>query len=207
MFQGAATLPAAAAAAWLGGVVIALPLAAGARLVRDDGTAPGLLVAAAAIAFGFGVLCLQARSTHRRNPPLRAFWRAGALALIAATLALPVGDGLLAGVLAIGVALPLLTCGMQLEIAAFLGWIDLHRRCGRGTRLPSVQRLLPDADRWRVLVSFLAVAVLLPAAVQWPSSWLVQAAALALIGSRVMLWRTLRGVRHRSTQFLAGTAA
>jgi hypothetical protein len=207
MFQGAATLPAAAAAAWLGGVVIALPLAAGARLVRDDGTAPGLLVAAAAIAFGFGVLCLQARSTHRRNPPLRAFWRAGALALIAATLALPVGDGLLAGVLAIGVALPLLTCGMQLEIAAFLGWIDLHRRCGRGTRLPSVQRLLPDADRWRVLVSFLAVAVLLPAAVQWPSSWLVQAASLALIGSRVMLWRTLRGVRHRSTQFLAGTAA
>jgi hypothetical protein len=207
MFQGAATLPAAAAAAWLGGVAVALPLAAVARLAHADTTLPRLVAAAAAIAFAFGVLWLQARSTHRRNPPLRAFWRAGSLALIAATVALPVGDGLLAGVLAIAVALPLLTCGMQLEIAAFLGWIDLHRRCGRGTRLPSVQHLLPDADRWRVFAAFLAVALLLPAAVQWPSWWLAQAASIALIGSRVMLWRTLRGVRRRATRFLAAAGA
>ncbi|WP_395683242.1 hypothetical protein [Dokdonella sp.] len=207
MFQGAATLPAAAAAAWLAGVATALPLASITRLVRADRATPYLVVVAATVAFAFGVLWLQARSTHRRNPPLRAFWRAGTLALLAATIALPVGDGLLAGVLAIGVALPLLTCGMQLEIVAFLGWIDLHRRCGRGTRLPSVQRLLPNRERWRVLACFLAVALLLPAAVQWPSSWLAAAAALALIGSRVMLWRTLRGVRHRATRFLAEEVA
>ncbi|MFM2289586.1 MAG: hypothetical protein RL684_2729 [Pseudomonadota bacterium] len=206
MFQGTATLPAPVQATWLGGVGLLLPLASAAWLAAGQGAPLRLLVALAALAFALVVLALQARTPHPRNAPLRAFWRAGALALLAAAAALLAGHGLLAGVLGIAVALPLLTGGMQLEIVAFLGWIDLHRRCGRGVRLPGVQRLLPEADKWRVLGLFLAVALLLPASLLWPSDGLVRAAALALLASRALLWWTLRGVRRRAAQFLAGVS-
>ncbi|HEY6942994.1 hypothetical protein, partial [Dokdonella sp.] len=207
MFQGTATVPGPVLAAWLGSVAFGLPLAAAVRLAHAHDFALRMLLAGLAIAFALGVLWLQARAPHARNAPLRAFWRTGSIALGAAAFALALGHGLFAGALAVAVALPLLACGMQLEIAAFLGWIDLHRRCGRGTRLPPVQRLLPDADRWRVLAGLLAVALLLPAALLWPSSPLVQASAVAIVASRALLWWTLRGVRRRAARFLADADA
>ncbi|HEU4664903.1 MAG TPA: hypothetical protein VFS55_12825 [Dokdonella sp.] len=207
MFQGTAAVPGSVLAAWLGGVAIGLPFAAATRLAHADDAALRMLVAGAAAAFAIGVAWLQARAPHARNAPLRAFWRAGAIVLAAAALALALGKGLLAGILAIAVALPMLICGMQLEIAAFLAWIDLHRRCGRGTRLPAVQRLLPDADRWRVFAALLVVALLLPAALLWPSAPLVLASGVAIVVSRALLLWTLRGVRRRAARFLADTQA
>ena len=207
MFQGAAVLPARALAMWLGGIAIALPLAAVARMARADDAPLRLVLVVAAITFAFGVLSLQVGSPHARNAPLRAGWRAGAIALVAAAIALGAGEGVLAGVLAIAVALPFLAVGMQLEIIAFLGWLDLHRRCAHGTRLPPVQRLLPRADKWRVFGAFLIAAILLPAAVQWPSAHIVRAAGLAVVVAHALLGWTLWCVRRRGARFLLESAA
>jgi hypothetical protein len=206
MFQGAAVLPARALAMWLGGIAIALPLAALARMARADDAPLRPVLVVAAITFAFGVLSLQVASPHARNAPLRAGWRAGAIALVAAAVALAVGEAVLAGVLAIAVALPLFAVGMHLEIVAFLAWLDLHRRCARGTRLPPVQRLLPQGDKWRVFAAFVAVATLLPAAVQWPSPHLVRAAGLAVVVAHALLGWTLWRVRRRGARFLASAA-
>lgn len=207
MFQGAAVLPARVLAMWLGGIAIALPLAAVARMTRADDAPLRLVLVVAAITFAFGVLSLQVASPHARNAPLRAGWRAGAIALVAAAVALAAGEGVLAGVLAIAVALPFFAVGMQLEIVAFLGWLDLHRRCARGIRLPPVQRLMPPADKWRVFATFLVAATLLPAAVCWPSPHLVCVAGFAVVVAHALLGWTLWQVRRRGTRFLAGVDA
>ena len=123
--------------------------------------------------------------------------------LLLAALALVVGPrgGLLAAVLGLGIALPLLLTGMALEIVAFIGWIDLHRHCSRGVQLPSVQRLLPDRDKLGVLLAQLPL-LLLPAAALWPSVWLTRAAGLALLLAWLSVWSALRGVRRRADRFL-----
>jgi hypothetical protein len=109
---------------------------------------------------------------------------------------------MLAAALGLGVALPLLVAGMMLEIVPFIGWIELHRRCGRGVQLPGVQRLLPAHDKTRALLAHVPL-LLLPAAVMWPSAWLARAAGLALLLAWGCMRWTLRGVPRRANLFLS----
>jgi hypothetical protein len=204
MFQGTRASSARAHAAWL--AVLMLLLISASLLRLGDTVAPLRYIAAAAmLSFAGTALWLQARAPHPRNAALRAYWRAGLIASIAAALATirPGADALLTGVLAIGIAVPLLAVGMQLEIVAFLGWIDLHRRCGRGTRLPGIQRLLPELDKWCVLYLFLGTAFVLLAAATWPSATLTRSAGVALIVCHAGLAFALHRVGHRKHLFLA----
>lgn len=208
MFLGTAATPPWLQAAWTAAVLLLLATAS--ALLLAGGAALPLRLGAAGATLVFSVVALlqQLHTAPARNAPLRAWWRSGLVAITVFALLLPwqLRGDLLAGVLGIVVALPLLAVGMQLEIVAFLGWIALHRRCGHGTRVPSVHRLLPDADKWRVLCGFLAAAPLQLAAVLQPSAALARAAGLGLLVSYALLWHALDGVRRRSAHFLAQAA-
>ncbi len=204
MFQGTGTVPAPAQAAWLGSVLILLLAAAWQRLAGGHTQWLVTVVAVHALLFACAALWLQWRAPRLRRAPLLWSWRAGLSVLALAAFALLIGTrgGLLAGAWGLGIALPLLVTGMALEIVAFLGWIDLHRRCGRGMQLPGVQRLLPERDKLRVLLAQLPSALLLSAAVLWPLPWLARAAGLASVLAWLSVWLALRGVRRRASRFL-----
>ncbi|MFC5581813.1 hypothetical protein [Rhodanobacter terrae] len=203
MFQGTGTLPAWVQAVWLGSVPLTLGGAAWWRLNHADGMWLTGVVAAHTLLFACAALWLQGNAARLRRGPLVSSWRAGLVLLVLAALALAGGarGGVLAGALGLGFALPLLLIGMALEIVAFIGWIDLHRRCGRGVQLPGVQRLLPDSDKLGVLLAQVPL-LLLPAAALWPSPWLARAAGLALLFAWLAVWSALRGVRRRADGFL-----
>ena len=203
MFQGTGTLPARVQALWLGGALVMLSGAAWCRLTHADGRWLAGTVTLHAMLFAGAALWLQWRAPRQRRGPLLWSWRAGLIVLLLAALVLVAGPrgGLLAAVLGLGIALPLLLLGMALEIVAFIGWIELHRVCGRGVQLPGVQRLLPDSDKLGVLLAQLPL-LLLPAAALWPSAWLARAAGLALLFAWLGVWSALRGVRRRAHGFL-----
>ncbi|MFC5437071.1 hypothetical protein ACFPME_10915 [Rhodanobacter umsongensis] len=203
MFQGTATPPARWQALWLGSTLAMLCGTAWWRLTHADARWLADAVALHATLFACAALWLQSRVPRQRRNPLLGCWRAGLVVLLLAAFALVAGPrgGLLAGALGLGIALPLLLLGMSLEIIAFIDWIDLHRRCGRGVHLPGVQRLLPDSDKRGVLLAQLPL-LLLPAAVLWPSAWLARGAGLALLLAWLGAWSALRGVRRRANGFL-----
>lgn len=209
MFQGTAVPPAWAQAIWLGIVPAMLLAASAALLVLGHALPLRLAVAMAILVFAVSALWLQWRSPARRNQALRAWWRSGLLGLVAFALLLPLrlrGD-LLAGVIGIGIALPLLAIGMQLEIVAFLGWLDLHRRCGRGLRVPGVHQLLPETHKRRLLYAFLAAAPVQLAAVLWPAAPATRAAGVATFASYALLTFGLAGLRRRGRRFFARATA
>jgi hypothetical protein len=203
MFQGTGTLPARVQALWLDSALVMLSGAAWWRLTHADGRWLAGTVTLHAMLFAGAALWLQWRAPRQRRGPLLWSWRAGLIVLLLAALVLVAGPrgGLLAAVLGLGIALPLLLLGMALEIVAFIGWIELHRVCGRGVQLPGVQRLLPDSDKLGVLLAQLPL-LLLPAAALWPSAWLARAAGLALLFAWLGVWSALRGVRRRAHGFL-----
>lgn len=205
MFQGVAAVPARLQAGWQLALyvllVVALAMAlrgASAQILR---VGAGLLVLVVAL----GGLFVQLRAPKLRRAPLTYFWMAGFAALAAAACALLAGGEanlLLAGVLGLAIGLPLLVTGMQLEISAFLGWIDLQRHCGRGVRLPGVQLLLPARDKAIVLALHgLAAPSLLAAAVQ-PA--LARAAGIALLLAHAAGFIALCGVDWRRIRFIRG---
>jgi hypothetical protein len=203
MFQGTGTVREPVQAIWLGSVLLMLFGAACWRLTDGSGAWLAGTIAAHALLFAVAALWLQWRAPRLRRGPLLWSWRAGLIVLALAALALSTGvrDGMLAAALGLGVALPLLVTGMMLEIVPFIGWIELHRRCGRGVQLPGVQRLLPTYDKTRALLAQVPL-LLLPIAVVWPSAWLARAAGLALLlAGGCMAW-TLHGVRRRASHFL-----
>ncbi len=203
MFLGTAGARPAAQTAWLATAVTGLLLGALCAARGHDAVLRGFTAMCAA-AFALAALRRQWQARRKRNVCLGHYWRAGLLALLAASLVLAGGGpALLAGVLAIGIGLPLLLVGMQLEIVAFLGWIELQRGSGRGIHLPSVQRLLPDADKARVLGLHLGACALLLAAVLWPQPALARLAGAALAGAYGGLTLALLGVGRRSQQFLS----
>ena len=206
MFQGTGTIPPAVQAVWLGSIVFTLLMAFLLRGLSVAAAADGLLavVLVHSVLFAGAVLWLQWRSRHAGRGPLRWSWRAGAIVMALAALALWQGarGGLLAGAWGLAIALPLLVIGMMQEIVAFIGWIELRRRCPRGIQVPGVQRLLPDHDKRCVLLAQLPAALLLTAAVLWPSPWLARCAGVALILAWLALWVALDGVRRRSRRFL-----
>ena len=152
--------------------------------------------------FVIDALWRQWRTPPKRNPELVLAWRAGLLALLAAAAVLAAnGPAVLVGVLALGVGLPLLVLGMQLEIVAFLGWIELHRRCGRGTRLPPVQHLLPAATKTRVLRVQMAAGALLVVAALWPGDVAARLAGSALAAAHAVAWFALAASVRRTRRW------
>lgn len=203
MFQGTAVLPARAQVAWLAGGLVLLLAALG--LALRGIALPGLRVGAGllVLAFALAGLWLQGRAVALRRTPLTAFWTAGfAVLALAAGLLLAGGEvnGLRAGALGLGVGLTLLVTGMQLEIAAFLGWIDVQRRCGRGVHLPGVQLLLPARDKSAVLALHGVSAVVLMAALAWPA--LARVAGLALALAHAAGFAALWSVDRRAGRFV-----
>ena len=203
MFQGTPVAPAPAQSAWLVAAVL-LPPTAGLAGVLLQTPWPLRASAAALLALAaLGGLWLQARA---RKPGTALFlaWRVGLLALLAAALLLPwPGQGLRAGALVLGIGLPLLVLGMLMEIAAFLAWVDLQRRCGRGVQLPGVQRLLPPPRRMQVLRLMLVAAALLLLALLWPAPWLLWLAGLATALAWLFLAWALRRLRRGTAAWAA----
>lgn len=204
MFQGTPPMPARAQTLWLASVLLMLPAAAGWRWAGDDGRWLLATVVVHVALFAGAALWLQWRSPRVRRGPLLWSWRGGLIVLVLAAVLLTGGTrgAVLAATLGLGIALPLLLTGMALEIVPFIGWIELHRRCGRGLQLPGVQRLLPDGDKLGVLLAQWPL-LLLPAAVLWPSPWLARAAGVALACAWLGTWSALRGVRRRAEAFVA----
>jgi hypothetical protein len=107
----------------------------------------------------------------------------------------------------LGIALPWLIAGMQMEITAFLGWIELHRRCGRGVRLLSVQALMTERHKAGVFIAQALAAWALLLASGWPTPLGARVAGFALAGSQALLcWRML-GVGRDVRAFVAGQGA
>ena len=111
------------------------------------------------------------------------------------------GEAVLAGVLVLGIGLPWLVAGMQLEIVAFVGWIELHRLVGRGVRLPPVQALATDADKGGVFALHGLASVLLLAAACWPGDAIVRLAGIALAVAHALLGWRLQGIDRRCRDF------
>jgi hypothetical protein len=198
MFQGTGSVPEAAQATWLAGVVAVLVAVAG---LRAGGAVAGVVAAPVLIFAGAG-LWLQWCAPRLRRGPLVDSWRAGLIALACAALALPiVPGGMLAASVGLGLALPLLVTAMMLEIVPFIGWIALHRHCGRGIQLPGVQRLLPEADKRRVLLAQ-PLLLSLPVAMVWPSTSLARVAGVALVLVWSLTGWTLLGAGRRAAHFL-----
>ncbi|MFA5684726.1 MAG: hypothetical protein WCZ65_11820 [Lysobacteraceae bacterium] len=208
MFQGAPKVPDRWLAIWLalagGGLLV------GSAIHAISGAPAGLVlaVAPAALAFVGASLWLPRRLSHRRDSALVWFWRLGSLALLAAGVLALIEAGsaapwslvMAAGVLGIGIGLPLMLTGMMLEIAAFLAWIGLRSTCPRGVRIPGVSRLIPERDKLLALaMHLLAAGVLLGAAI-WPV--LARAAGLALLLAYAVTFACLLGGLHRARRHL-----
>lgn len=196
MFQATGTLPARTQASWLAGAALALPLAAAWHVARPHALVLAAVVAAIGASFAIAVQYLQWPVPRTRRNALHLHWRAGTLALLLAALALPGGQGMAAGVLALGVGLPLLVGAMAMEIVPFIAWIALRHRLPRGVRIPGVQTLLPDASKRRALLAQCVAAPLLVVAVLWPQPWLARLAGLAQVAAWGVhgraLWSILR---------------
>ncbi len=174
MFQGTPQVPWKWLAAWISGHLGALTLALALRW-SEQSEAMTLVLAIQLAAFASSTLILQAHATKRRNLTLVRFWRLGAVALLLAAI-LAVAAPLLSktnlsaiiGVLVIAIGLPALVLGMGLEINAFLAWLQLQEARQRGQRVPSVDVLLPEQTKSRLLWLHLSAAVMLVLAASWP---------------------------------------
>ena len=114
---------------------------------------------------------------------------------------------MLLGALVLGIGLPWLVTGMQLEIVAFLAWIELHRQCGRGVRLPSVQALLPERHKAQVFVLQGLSALTLILAAVWPTDGTAGLAGMTMVGCHALLGLRLVGVGLRVRSFKASAGS
>ena len=208
MFQGTGSMPAALQATWLGSLLLSLAIAGWERLSHGDTTPLRYVVATHVLLFACALLWLQWRAARPRRGPLLNSWRIGLIVLASAAWVLltDAHGGLLSAVLGLAFALPLMVNGMALEIVAFLGWIDLHRRVGRGVQLPGVQRLLPARNKSLGLLTQVVAGLLMVAAVCWPSSWLARTAGVSIVLAWTCLLLLLLGVRRRANHFLRAAA-
>lgn len=201
MFQATRMLPARGQAVWLIAVAAWLPLAALWHVHAQRGVVLPLVLALGGAGFALAVLYLQWPVPAARRNALYLHWRLGALALLAAVLALLAGQGLLAGVLAVAVGLPLLIGAMAMEIVPFVVWIGLRHLIPRSVQIPGVQKLLPDEKKRRVLLAQGSAAVLLVWATCWPQAWLARAAGVAVLLAWALHGAALLGVLRASRAF------
>jgi len=206
MFLGTGVAPVRWHVVWLIAWVTLLPAAALWHVPhpRDPGLATALAVFGSS--FALAVLWRQRRTPRVRRGPLWWSWCAGAMALLASAAVLPASPryAVLAGVLALGLALPWLVVGMALEIVAFLGWIELHRRVGRGVQLPGVQRLMPARERGAAVIAQIAAGVVLVLATLYPAAWLARLAGLFEAAAWLWMEVVFLGTGQRVRRFLRG---
>ncbi|MCX7563728.1 hypothetical protein OS176_09295 [Xanthomonadaceae bacterium XH05] len=213
MFQGTKTVPAHWLAVWI--ALCGIGLAAGTVLYLAGGAQAALILAVspAALAFITASLWLPWRATRRRDTALPWFWRIGTLSLGAACLiglsgvAWPLSSQsvLVAGMLGIGIGLPMMLIGMMLEIVPFLAWIRLRRGCPRGIRIPGAGVLLPERDKYLVLVVHLGCAMVLCGAAGWPA--LARGAGFVLLLTYAVTFACLIACLRRAGHFLRGRLA
>lgn len=205
MFQGVAARPEAGLRRWRMAVVALLPGAAVA-LVLGQERVVALAAAACGAAWALSLLARQARAGRRRAGALRLAWAGGALATLAACVALAAGaPAPLTGALVLALALPLPVLAMLLEIVAFLAWIDLQRRAPRGRRVPAVQVLLPPGRRALALAMLALAGVAVVLATREPA--LASAAGLLLATAHAALLAALLTTARRHRRALEGFAS
>ena len=205
MFQGTPEVPGRLQGAWLVWVAVGLPVAGFAWIRAGAGEMIGAVTAAAMLSLALGGLWLQRRARRISGATLGGFWRIGlvALALAAVVAWLPGERAVLVGVLVLAVGLPMLVLGMLLEIGAFLGWISLHRRCGRGLQLPGVQTLLPPARRLVLLRLFALASLALVLSTLWPDPVGTRIAGALVVVAYGALALAQRGVASAVHDFAA----
>ena len=205
MFQGTPEVPGRMQGAWLLWVAIGLPVAGFAWILAGRREALGALTAVAMLSLALGGLWLQRRARRVSGATLGLFWRIGlvSLALAAVVAWLPGERAVLVGVLVLAVGLPMLVLGMLLEIDAFLGWISLHRRCGRGLQLPGVQTLLPPARRLVLLRLFALASLALVLSTLWPDPVGTRFAGALVVVAYGALALAQRGVASAVHDFAA----
>lgn len=197
MFQGAKALHGRVLAAWLIAGPTGLAIGAAFSLAGDTDVLR-IVVAVAALAFAATAVARQGWPKHRRNPALTWAWRTGLCAIALAAAALAVGaPPLVTGALVLALGLPLPLIAMLLEITAFLGWIEMHRRCGRGVRLPGVDRLLPESRKALVLGLHALAGTAVVAAAAWPAMLHARAAGVLLLAAHLALVFAISGVARR----------
>lgn len=208
MFQGTRELPWRMQLAWMAMLATVLLTGTAAMASGFGGSVLHLGAAICLALFALAGLWLQWRAPRSRNVWLVRCWRAGFAALLGGAFVLAIdGPAILCGALVLGIALPWLVAGMQMEIIAFLGWIELHRRCGRGVRLPSVQALLTERHKAGVFFAQALAAWALLLASTWPTPLGARVAGFALACSQALLcWRVL-GVGQHVRRFVAEQGA
>ena len=164
------------------GLTLLIVMAMHSRMHAEDAATQMRMVAAAmAIATALGLLALWRRARDR-NRPMAAAWMLGlGIAHIAACIvaADPKRMGMAPIVSVLGFALPLLVLSVSLEISAFLAWIDLHLRSGRGVHVPGVHLLMPDRGKWHWLAVQCVAGTLLVMLALYPSQTLASLTGIA----------------------------
>ena len=207
MLQGTAALPKYPLHIWLITLVGLLALGVGLRLTNIiDGDELSKLLMLPVAAFAMTVLFLQWRAPHRRNRTLVGFWCLASLCLLAAVgvvLVAPIAHRtVLAGVLGIGIALPALIIGMLLEIAPFIAWLKLLRQRSKGRRTCSVDELLPEARKQRLLAFYALAALAVPVAAYWPNTSSTRVAGLLLAIAHGLVLFELFALSQRTRRFV-----
>jgi hypothetical protein len=186
MFQGTSAVPGWLLGAWIASIAVALAVGAGLRWAERPGAMAAVLALPLA-AFAVGVLVLQWRAPHARNPTLGRAWRLGAFCLLLAAGCAGAAPfwpqprlALVGGVLVIAIGLPALVLGMTLEIAAFLAWLELQGARTRRQRVPGVDALMPERRKAQLLACHAAAALALALAAAWPGDAGVRVAAVVL---------------------------
>jgi hypothetical protein len=180
------------------------------------GLLAALALAAACVAFAMTTIALQRRRRRRQPDVTLAFWRIGMACLVAASViwALRIllsaeaseGVDVLIGSLAlVGFATSIIN-GMLYKIVPFLAWFHLQSVARNAGPVPTMKKMLGEADqRLQFRVHVAALALLVAAIVQ--PGVLVYPAALALGASGVLLevnlLRVLRRLRNPTSSTLA----
>ena len=205
MLQGTSALPHKLLRYWI--IALIFMLVAGvvlrcANIIDGDMLAKLLVLPVAA--FAIAIIFFQWRAPHRRNRTLIGFWCLGAMSLLMAVLIIlwlsSPYKTLLAGFLAIGIGLPSLVLGMLLEIAPFIAWLKLQRHRRQGSRLQSVDGLLPEVRKQRIFIFFVLSAVALPTAVIWPNAISVRFAGLLLALAHGLVMFEILSLQFRTRQ-------
>lgn len=207
MLQGTSALPNNLLRYWiiaLIGLLVSGVVLRSANII--DGEILAKLIVLPVAAFAIAIIFFQWRAPHRRNRTLTGFWCLGAMSLLMAAvitlwLSIPFKT-LLAGVLAIGIGLPSLVLGMLLEIAPFIAWLKLQRHRRQGSRLQSVDGLLPDVRKQRILIFYSLSALALPTAVIWPNAISVSLAGLLLACAHGLAMFEILSLQFRTRQLV-----
>jgi len=206
MFQGTRPVTPRAVRAWMTLLFVSLVSALLLRaLAGGDAGEMALLLALPVAAFALGLLWLQQRAARQRNAALRGFWRLGATSLLLCVVVIAVNAWLpaprlvlVAGTAALGIALPALILGMLLQIAGFLGWLQLQplrsdAARAAGVRVPGIERLFSEQRKLRALGLHSVAGIALLCCAVWPH-WIGTGAAgllmaLAYGDTSLALWR------------------